>query len=704
MNEEMRDDAILWEEEPEGAGPYGGGSIRVPSYGIGIVVKDGEVVDCVREGRRARVPTGREVRAYLASALQFSMEFLLKDPRDAAQPGEGVALDWWGHTADGKLVTGRINLTLRVVPDKGSVKGLLQLLPREGGPVTKWEIAGALKGELQKNVTLMILECAEEGLQDIGESLKARLESKVRGYGLCLDGVRAALEANVRQPLAKQCTTPGIDGEDAIVSALHEAARRGDTDEVLSLVSAGADVNAARGILLGFTSTTALHEAASRGHTKTVLALVNAGADINHQSKLKYSDKLSLTPLHEAVWGSHTETVLALVKAGANVNVSDEGGDFTPLHRAVQRDDLEMVSAFISAGADLDAMSEGGSPLHWAVWSGHMDVMRALIDAGADVDVRDKSGGMPLHVAVLSISNSPVEAVRALVKAGADVNARRSEGGETPLHGAALECRADVMHALVKAGAEVDARDDYGKTPLHKAAGQGDTDTVRALITAGADVNTRSEGGETDDEDETGYWRREDVTARSEGGVTALHWAALMGHTETTRALIDAGADVDARNEEGQTALHWATMRGHRETVQALVSAGADVDAMDEEGFTPSFLAAVEEDEEIAQEIDELAKGERDEPPLEAGPPVRRPQSPAAPATPSYWVYEDKVTGSACIHEGACSFCNYGEGMGKGRNEKENKWHGPYASRTEAFRGARETGRQEVRGCTICRP
>lgn len=701
MNEGMREGAILWEEEPEGAGPDGGGSIRAPSYQIGIVVKDGEVVEVVREGMRAKVPRGREVRAYLASALQFSVEFFT-DPRDAAQPGEGVALDWKWRTVDGNLVTGRIDLTLRVVPDKGSVKRLLQLLPREGGPVTKWEIAGALKGELQKNGTLMILGCAEEGLQKIGESLKARLESKVRGYGLCLDGVCAALEANVK-PLDKQCTAPGTDGEDAIVSALHEAARRGDTDKVLSLVSAGADVNAALDDDFGFASTTALHEAASRGHTKTVLALVSAGADINLQRKLEYGDKLSQTPLHEAVWGGHTETVLALVKAGANVNVSDEVGGFAPLHRAVQRDDLEMVSAFISAGADLDAMSEGGSPLHWAVWSGHMDVMRALIDAGADVDVRDKSGGMPLHVAVLSISNSPVEAVRALVKAGADINAR-SDGGETPLHGAALESRADVMRALVDAGAEVDARDDYGKTPLHKAAGQGDTDTVRALITDGADVNARSEGGETDDEDETGYWRREDVTARSEGGVTALHWAALMGHTETTMALISEGADINARNEEGQTALHWAAMRGRRETVQALVSAGADIYARDEEGFTPSFLAAVEEDEEIAREIDDLTKGERDKPPSEAGPPARRLQTPDAPATPSYWVYEDKVTASACVHEGACSFCNYGEGMGKGRNEKENEWHGPYASRTEAFRGARETGRQEVRGCTICRP
>lgn len=183
-----------------------------------------------------------------------------------------------------------------------------------------------------------------------------------------------------------------------------------------------------------------------------------------------------------------------------------------------------------------------------------------------------------------------------------------------------------------------------------------------------------------------------------------MHWAALMGHTETTRALISEGAEVDARNEEGQTALHWAALRGHKETVQALVSAGADVNTRDKEGFTPSFLAAVEEDEETARELDDIAKGERDEPPLEAEPPARRPQPPDAPATPSYWVYDDKETGSACIHEGACSFCNHGEGMGHGRNPSGSEWHGPYASRTEAFRGARKTGRREVRGCGICRP
>ncbi len=692
MNEGLRGDAILWEVEPEGAGPYGGGSISVSSYQIGVVVKDGEVVEVVLpRRRRARVPRGGEVRTYMASALQFSVAFLLRDSRSATQQGEGVALDGVVLTGAGKLVRGRIDLALRVGQDKDSIKRLLHLLPRDGGAVTKWDVAEAIKEELHRKASLTTLRSTEE-LLGINESLKAALAPNVWPHGLSLDVVRAELDANASQPPANLVTGSGTDGEDASVSSLHEAAWRGHTDDVLRLVSAGADVNAMSGdISLGdMILSTPLHKAAEKGHTETALALVSFGADIN-----AVNDG-SGTPLHDAVHGGHPETALALVKAGADVNVS-ASGDFAPLHRAAQRDDPEMVSVLVNAGADVNARSEGGTTsLHLAVCWSHLEMVSVLVNAGADINAREESGWTPLHLAALI---ARAEVARELVTAGADVNAR-SDGGNTPLHLAALECRAEVALELIHAGADVDARDEHDKTPLHKAVGQGDIEAVRVLVAAGSDVNARSDGGETEDE----YWSRRDVTARSEGGVTALHWAALMGHTETAEALISKGADVDARNEEEQTPLHWAAMRGHRETVRVLVNAGADVSAMDEKGFTPPFLAAVEEDQETARELDELAKSERDEPPSEAGPPARRPQSPVAPATPSYWVYDDKVTGSACIHEGACSFCNHGEGMGKGRNEKENEWYGPYGSREEAYRGARRTGRREVRGCGICRP
>ncbi len=58
-------------------------------------------------------------------------------------------------------------------------------------------------------------------------------------------------------------------------------------------------------------------------------------------------------------------------------------------------------------------------------------------------------------------------------------------------------------------------------------------------------------------------------------GVTALMRATIEGHTETVKALIDAGVDVNARNNTGGTALMVAVREGHAEVVKILKQAGA---------------------------------------------------------------------------------------------------------------------------------
>ena len=77
---------------------------------------------------------------------------------------------------------------------------------------------------------------------------------------------------------------------------------------------------------------------------------------------------------------------------------------------------------------------------------------------------------------------------------------------------------------------------------------------------------------------------------------------------------------------------------------------------------------------------------------------------PPLPLGSSYWVYEDRVTSQARVHEGACRYCNHGAGMGHGRIPGDSEWHGPYGSLEEAFRRAEATGQKDVRGCKVCRP
>ncbi len=192
MNEGLREDAILWEVEPEGAGPFSGGSLTVQPFQIGIVIRDGEVVDVFESGKR-NLPRRGEVRTYVASTAPFNLTFWLMDPEDPNEPEEGVALNQPVLTSDGQLVTGRIDLTLRAM--RKNVEYLWQLLKPGSGGVTSLGVSRAIEGELLAKVlaldihryTAEELRGNRELFRGIYESANIELASTIRRYGLQLD-------------------------------------------------------------------------------------------------------------------------------------------------------------------------------------------------------------------------------------------------------------------------------------------------------------------------------------------------------------------------------------------------------------------------------------------------------------------------------------------------------------------------------------
>jgi len=132
-----------------------------------------------------------------------------------------------------------------------------------------------------------------------------------------------------------------------------------------------------------------------------------------------------------------------------------------------------------------------------AVRSGDVDRTRSLL-LGADCNLRDAEGATLL---MISSHDGNLPMVLALIDAGADVNAC-DELGWTPLMKAAYNADlnrgfADVVQALIDAGANVEAPIGYGVRPLMLAAGYGETAVVETLLRAGADVTARNEGGLT---------------------------------------------------------------------------------------------------------------------------------------------------------------------------------------------------------------
>jgi hypothetical protein len=180
----------------------------------------------------------------------------------------------------------------------------------------------------------------------------------------------------------------------------------------------------------------------------------------------------------------------------------------------------------------------------------------------------------------------------------------RAYGG---LHAAAARGDVADIEKRIAAGEDKEATDARRRTPLHVAVYRKQRDAARALLRLGADPNRL----EIDRYDIItiaavandvpmlkialeGGGNPKAVTSIYDG--TALIAAAHLGHAEVVRTLIAAGAPLDHVNNLKWTALIESIVlgdggRNHTETLRALVEAGANVNIADGNGATPLMLA-----------------------------------------------------------------------------------------------------------------
>ena len=98
---------------------------------------------------------------------------------------------------------------------------------------------------------------------------------------------------------------------------------------------------------------------------------------------------------------------------------------------------------------------------------------------------------------------------------------------------------AEAKQALV-AGANVNAQDEFGRTVLMWAAVYGHLNVAKLLLENGANINAQS-----------------DIE-----NLTALMWAALNDHLDVAELLLENGADITIRDRTGETALEMAELEG----------------------------------------------------------------------------------------------------------------------------------------------
>jgi len=112
-----------------------------------------------------------------------------------------------------------------------------------------------------------------------------------------------------------------------------------------------------------------------------------------------------------------------------------------------------------------------------------------------------------------------------------------------------------LIRSLIEEGFNIDGREDsFYKTALHRAAIGGHTDVVEIFLAKGANIN-----------------------AQDLGRLTPLNCAVENGHKAVAQLLISKGANINARNATGATPMDIAIGRNHREIVELLVASGAEV-------------------------------------------------------------------------------------------------------------------------------
>ena len=198
----------------------------------------------------------------------------------------------------------------------------------------------------------------------------------------------------------------------------------------------------------------------------------------------------------------------------------------------------------------------------------------------------DQLGWTPLHVAAAEYENERLED---LIAKGANVNAR-AETGKSPLHVAAEHGSFGGLQVLIKHKADLNLKDKTGKTPIQ--LGLPYESAVEIFLKAGAEIPDVLIAAFAGRDDLVKVFLEKDksqVSVRSQGGETPLHYAAQRGHLKAAEVLIAAGADVNARDNDRNklTPLHWAATYGHHQVVALLLAHHADRTVKDWDGKTP---------------------------------------------------------------------------------------------------------------------
>ena len=378
---------------------------------------------------------------------------------------------------------------------------------------------------------------------------------------------------------------------------------------------------------VAFSADAPVADAAMKGETEAVRSLIAAGADVN----VPQGD--GMTALHWAAFQDNADVAQVLIDAEANVEAETRIGAIRPLSMAATNGSAAMIDLLVDAGAGVNlATTTGATPLMAAATSGSMDAVGRLLDQGAFVNARETANGQT--ALMFAAWENRAEVVALLVERGAhaglsswivsmveprfddDGNPRpagRSRapgansvmGGMTALLFAARDGHLDAVRALVEGGANVDqVAGGEGSSPMVIAIANGHYTVAKYFLDSGADPNVANIDGLTS------------LYATINMRFAPVSWAPNPRTDQEEvdalgllAALLDAGASPDARivrglwfsptshnrlwiDPAGATPFWRAAQASDVESMRLLLAAGADPNLSTFAGTTPLMVAA----------------------------------------------------------------------------------------------------------------
>ena len=298
-------------------------------------------------------------------------------------------------------------------------------------------------------------------------------------------------------------------------------------------------------------------------------------------------------PVAAAAMRHDTAAVRTLLKDGKDVNAA-QGDGMTALHWAALQGDADMAAILLYAGANVRATTRlgGYTALHLAAQAGHLAAIGRLIAGGANPGAVTSTGATAL---MLASASGSADAVKALLEQTSDANASESANGETALMFAAALDRAEAVRELLAHGADP-ARtskvvDLAGVTAPEEALQNAIRDAQNAKSAGGAPrpAAGASARGERGAAGVTRSYEFNELIG-TQGGLTALHFAARQGGARSVAALVEHGANVNALSPGDRVSpLLIAAVNGQFDIAKYLLAHGADPNLANASGVTPLF-------------------------------------------------------------------------------------------------------------------